>query len=74
MTNVSLQVKDETGKIVSFDLPSISVLGLTKKIPLSKFKGVPSVLGIDFLMQREFYLHFIQTRMRHFSLARRDEA
>ncbi|MCS4540944.1 MAG: hypothetical protein HY929_01265 [Euryarchaeota archaeon] len=58
LTDVSLRLKDETENVVAFDLPSITILKPTKKISSEEFKGIPSVLGIDFMSMKELYLHF----------------
>ncbi|MFB0544639.1 MAG: hypothetical protein ACETVN_02905, partial [Asgard group archaeon] len=48
LTDVHLLMRDETGQIAQFNISSVSVLKPTKKLRLKEFKGVPSVLGIDF--------------------------
>ena len=58
LTHITLRLKNDAGEIVSFDLPSISVLKPTKKISLDVFKGIPSVLGIDFININKFQLYF----------------
>ncbi len=66
LPNVGLRIRDETGKTITFDLPSISVLKPTKKIPPEEFRGIPSVLGNDFLNIKGFYLHFNPSKEKAF--------
>lgn len=58
LSDVSLRIKDETGEIATFDLPSISVLSPTKKLPPKEFKEIPSFLGVDFINAKGFDLCF----------------
>ena len=54
----TVRLRDEEGRIISIDLPSISVLRSTKKKPPEGMKDIPSVLGSDFLTIGRFHLHF----------------
>lgn len=58
LRNVGLRIKDETGGVITFDMPSVSVLMPTKKVPYEEFRGIPSVLGCDFVTINKLYLHF----------------
>ena len=58
LEDVDLRIRDEAGKTITFDLPSVSILSPTKKVPPKEFKGIPSVLGDDFLDAKGFCLHF----------------
>jgi len=58
LNEVNLYPKEERGKVVAFNLPSITVLKATKTIPPEEFKRVPSVLGVDFIDTHRFCLHF----------------
>lgn len=39
-------------------MPSISILTPTKKLSPEEFKGIYSVLGVDFMNAKGFDLHF----------------
>lgn len=69
LTDVDLRIRDEMRKMVPFDLPSVSVLNPTKKIPPDEFKGAPSVLGNDFLDTKGFCLHFNPSKREAFLLS-----
>jgi hypothetical protein len=66
LTDVALRARNETGEIVTFDLPSISILSPTKETPLEEFKGIPSVLGADFLNTKGLCLHFNPSKTEAF--------
>ena len=46
LENVALRARDETGEVTTFDLPSITILDPTKKIPPEEFRQIPSVFGM----------------------------
>lgn len=69
LPDVGLRIRDETGKTITFDLPSISVLSPMRKIPPEEFRGIPSVLGNDFLNTKGFYLHFNPSKGEAFLLS-----
>jgi hypothetical protein len=58
LTDTSLNIREETGKTVTFVPPPITVLSPTKKISPEEFRGIPSVLGDDFLTTEGLSLHF----------------
>jgi len=58
LPEIILSLKYETGKMSRYEMPSITIMNPTKKIPPEEFKGIPSVLGVDFLRINGFYLHF----------------
>ena len=66
LPDVSLMIRDETEKTITFNLPSVSVLSPTKKIPPEKFRGIPSVLGTDFINTEGFCLHFNPSKKEAF--------
>ena len=49
MTNVEIYLKNEDGEIVKFEMPSISVLDPVAKKPAEEYRGIPSVIGLDFI-------------------------
>jgi len=62
LKDVDLRIRDEAGKTIAFDLPSVSILSPTRNVPPKEFKGIPSVLGDDFLDAKGFCLHFDSKR------------
>lgn len=58
LLGATVRMADENGRIISIDLPSISVLWPTMKKPPEEIKHIPSVLGSDFLTIGRFCLHF----------------
>lgn len=69
LSDVSLRLRDETGKVAPFDLPSITILDPTRKISPEEFKGIPSVLGTDFIDTKKFCLHFNPSKGEAFLLS-----
>ena len=57
LEDVSMYMRDESGKIVKINLPVISVLWPTTG-KVEKYDSIPSVLGCDFLTIRDFKLIF----------------
>jgi len=57
LPDVTIYMKTDTGETAKFSLPSISVL-LPMKGKLQKFKGIPSVLGCNFITSEGFKLCF----------------
>ena len=69
LSDVSLRLRDETGKVVTFDLPSITIMNPTKSISVEEFKGIPSVLGADFINTKGFCLYFNPSKGEAFLLS-----
>lgn len=58
LRDVSVNIKDEKGRIIKINLSSISALWPTKKKWPDEIKHIPSVLGSDFLTTTKFALYF----------------
>lgn len=56
--NIKICMKDENGKIVTFDKPTTSLLVPKRQADPKEFKEVPIVIGCDFLRVNKFSLHF----------------
>jgi len=57
LTDVELVFKDDKGDIVKFEMPSVSVLDPIAKKPVEEYKGIPSVIGVDFLRLHKMALY-----------------
>jgi hypothetical protein len=57
MTNVELFFKDDRGEIAKFEMPSISVLEPITRKPAEEYRGIPSVIGLDFLRIHKMALY-----------------
>lgn len=58
MKNISVHIRDDARKVIAVNMPSTTVLEPMKTIPPEEFKGIPSVLGCDFLTINKLSLHF----------------
>jgi len=65
LENATVYLLDESGKMVTINLPTVSVLWPTKGKP-EEFDAIPSVLGCDFITRGEFCLHFDPSHTRAF--------
>jgi hypothetical protein len=48
LTDVELVFKDDKGDIAKFEMPSVSVLDPIAKKPVEEYKGIPSVIGVEY--------------------------
>jgi hypothetical protein len=57
MHNVELSLKDQNGEIIKLELPSITVLDPIRKAQAEEYRGIPSVIGVDFMRIHKMALH-----------------
>jgi hypothetical protein len=58
LRNVVLVFKDITGKLITCDFPSLTILVPTKKLHPAELKGIDSVLGMDFIKREGFHFSY----------------
>lgn len=57
MTDVELFFRDQNGEIVKFELPSVTVLDPIRRAPAEEYRGIPSVIGVDFIRIHKMALY-----------------
>jgi hypothetical protein len=57
MNNIELYLKDQNGEIVKLELPSVTVLDPIRKTPAEEYRGIPSVIGVNFIRIHKMALH-----------------